>query len=57
MYKQILAKMCAIVGAIIAYTYMTTVCIMDNVTSLGLHQLTDVAQIDSFDQNLPADVV
>lgn len=25
-------------------------------TSLGLHQLTDVAQTDSFNQNLPADV-
>jgi len=49
--------MCATVGAIIVYIYMITACIMDNITSLGLHQLTDVAQIDSFDQNLPADVV
>jgi len=39
------------------YIYLINARIVDNITSLGLHQFTDVTQTDSFDQNLPADMV
>jgi len=44
MYKQILVQMCAFVGVIIVYIYLINARIVDNITSLSLHQLTDVAQ-------------